>query len=497
MKCALCDYRTNDKSNFRRHKRLHVRTNPVSMLRCGKCSYSTPISRKMREHYSHAHNEDYGPSLISTSTMHLRSSAYNAGPYGGLPHVNNMCSTSGSSGNGGGMQLAGSNASFHSFLAQPHGTIQFARGNPPHLIANCVNGGFAAASNGGHQFDDGRQILMREDNRMASDCLRSIMSNIISHPRVPATSTITSSNFYLSASAAPQPPCNISPPSTHHPQGHHTQQLHHLQPTSIRRAPLAMHHPNEVKVKVEPIDCDGISDVSSSGASILYDRERERERERLHRYMEPRVTSLSQQRLTHEPGSLRNGGPLDQSDEIAPSGETYRVTQSSEAASSRNVGGNGSAGQTERADRSVVVAGDSVRPIFSIKSEVSNVGVQCSFAVKSESSHAVSGSSTEHGNEWRRLRYLVIERGVQCELLSSTSPRHLTSRTLSADSEQQSVTGSETRCLHCGITFDDEVLFTIHIGCHSHTDPFVCNVCGKKCYSKYGFYSHIMRGHHF
>ncbi|ESO98400.1 hypothetical protein LOTGIDRAFT_90174, partial [Lottia gigantea] len=50
------------------------------------------------------------------------------------------------------------------------------------------------------------------------------------------------------------------------------------------------------------------------------------------------------------------------------------------------------------------------------------------------------------------------------------------------------------RCSHCGITFEDEVLFSIHIGCHSHTDPFVCNVCGKQCINKYGFYSHIMRG---
>ncbi|ELT94292.1 hypothetical protein CAPTEDRAFT_129555 [Capitella teleta] len=52
-----------------------------------------------------------------------------------------------------------------------------------------------------------------------------------------------------------------------------------------------------------------------------------------------------------------------------------------------------------------------------------------------------------------------------------------------------------TRCDHCGITFDDEVLFSIHMGCHSHQDPFICNVCGRSCENKYAFYTHIMRGH--
>ena len=52
------------------------------------------------------------------------------------------------------------------------------------------------------------------------------------------------------------------------------------------------------------------------------------------------------------------------------------------------------------------------------------------------------------------------------------------------------------KCPHCGISFDDSVLHSIHMGCHSHSDPFICNVCGEQCSNKYGFYTHIMRGHH-
>ncbi|CAH1784343.1 unnamed protein product [Owenia fusiformis] len=52
------------------------------------------------------------------------------------------------------------------------------------------------------------------------------------------------------------------------------------------------------------------------------------------------------------------------------------------------------------------------------------------------------------------------------------------------------------KCIHCDIVFNDEVLFSIHKGCHSHNDPFTCNFCGLPCQNKYSFYTHIMRGHH-
>ena len=53
------------------------------------------------------------------------------------------------------------------------------------------------------------------------------------------------------------------------------------------------------------------------------------------------------------------------------------------------------------------------------------------------------------------------------------------------------------RCVHCGISFDDEVIFSIHMGSHSHQDAYTCNLCGKKCLNKYGFNTHILHGHHF
>jgi len=50
-------------------------------------------------------------------------------------------------------------------------------------------------------------------------------------------------------------------------------------------------------------------------------------------------------------------------------------------------------------------------------------------------------------------------------------------------------------CWYCGIAFDDDVLHAIHMGCHSVADKFVCNVCGLACADRFGFNSHLVRGH--
>lgn len=452
----------------------------------------------MREHYSHAHNEDYGPSLISSSRMHLQAASFSSGHYNGLTQRPRLCSpvTASSAGT---LQMTGSNNNFHSFLTHPNNSVQFARGNPPHLVASCASGGFSAGGPvtgvGNNQFDDGRGILLREDNRVAANHLHTIVSSIMGHPRVPATATITSSNLYVPMSTATQLSCRISPVISH-PVLHQNQHLHQRQQGG-RCAPMHIHHSEQVKVKIEPLDRDGVSDVSSSGANIVCDREQpESEQDRPHRYLEPQTTVTSHHRLSSESLVSHNNSCLTHRDDFAPSSEIYRVSQSSETAL-RQIGRRDLGDENYRCGRYGSGVNVGLRSNLPVKSEVSSVGVQCSFSVKSESSSTLTVPSREHVGDWRPVRYLVIERGVQCELLSSTSPQQLTSRSLSGDSDHQSVSGSDTRCSHCGITFDDDVLFSIHIGCHSHTDPFVCNVCGKKCYNKYGFYSHIMRGHNF
>ncbi|XP_077358687.1 zinc finger protein Pegasus-like [Festucalex cinctus] len=52
------------------------------------------------------------------------------------------------------------------------------------------------------------------------------------------------------------------------------------------------------------------------------------------------------------------------------------------------------------------------------------------------------------------------------------------------------------RCPHCDIHFPDNILFTIHMGCHVYEHPFRCNVCGHTCTDKYDFACHFAQGQH-
>lgn len=50
-------------------------------------------------------------------------------------------------------------------------------------------------------------------------------------------------------------------------------------------------------------------------------------------------------------------------------------------------------------------------------------------------------------------------------------------------------------CSHCQVYFADNILYTIHMGCHGYEKPFQCNVCGCQCRDRYDFACHFARGH--
>ncbi|XP_061565371.1 zinc finger protein Pegasus-like [Cololabis saira] len=52
------------------------------------------------------------------------------------------------------------------------------------------------------------------------------------------------------------------------------------------------------------------------------------------------------------------------------------------------------------------------------------------------------------------------------------------------------------KCQHCDIHFFDNILFTIHMGCHGYEHPFQCNICGHMCIDKYNFACHFARAQH-
>ncbi|KAM9716767.1 zinc finger protein Pegasus-like [Menidia menidia] len=52
------------------------------------------------------------------------------------------------------------------------------------------------------------------------------------------------------------------------------------------------------------------------------------------------------------------------------------------------------------------------------------------------------------------------------------------------------------KCQHCDISFSDNILYTIHMGCHGYEQPLQCNICGHMCNDKYDFACHFARGQH-
>ncbi|KAK6186285.1 hypothetical protein SNE40_008352 [Patella caerulea] len=432
LKCPMCDYTTNDKSNFRRHKRLHNRSNPATVLRCGKCEFTTVLPRKIREHYCHEHNEDYGPIMpqIATSAS-IVIPTYQENHFNGSRHIDIAQGHCSSTGLGQGhctvTGVSVGSSGIHSLLTSGQGpSVQFARANP--IMPNCVN-----------QYSyDSPSHRVHEDRTIASDYLRSIVSNIIPTPRVPATSTITSSSFYL--------PHAVESSQDMSPTGQKAV-------SSNRSYQIEEDDQQKIKFKSEPFDSDDVSDVSSSAIPlVIHSRE-------IPRPMEAQTT----QRLS-----------IDIYD-----GNIYQEHSNEETSSSNQM-------YTENMRRKYP-RGSNMSHNISIKCETSHVGVQCSLPVVKRETVETEGRRGD-----RNTNTVLYNRGVQCELL--TPRRGTNSRSTSEPGGSESQT-SDTRCSHCGISFDDEVLFSIHIGCHSHTDPFVCNVCGKQCSNKYGFYSHIMRGH--
>ena len=52
------------------------------------------------------------------------------------------------------------------------------------------------------------------------------------------------------------------------------------------------------------------------------------------------------------------------------------------------------------------------------------------------------------------------------------------------------------KCPHCSIVFPDNIMYGLHMGCHSVIHPFQCNICGKKCANRYDFMFHFTIGKH-
>nr|CAB3255917.1 zinc finger protein Pegasus [Phallusia mammillata] len=52
------------------------------------------------------------------------------------------------------------------------------------------------------------------------------------------------------------------------------------------------------------------------------------------------------------------------------------------------------------------------------------------------------------------------------------------------------------KCKHCQIIFPDKIMYGLHMGCHSVTNEYQCNICGAICLDKHDFMFHFTIGKH-
>ncbi len=110
-------------------------------------------------------------------------------------------------------------------------------------------------------------------------------------------------------------------------------------------------------------------------------------------------------------------------------------------------------------------------------------GVQTSPPVKKESLTSGRGSCSP-------VPSLAFENSTLTASVSNSQPS--TPATAMTTPEQQLF----HKCQHCDIQFADNILYTIHMGCHGYEHPYQCNVCGHLCIDRYDFACHFARGQH-
>ena len=476
FKCSLCDYTTSERTNFRRHRRLHHKSSPVSMLKCVRCSFSSSLPRKLRDHYQQVHPD------LPASTL--------------LPGL-----------------TTGSSLSPPTFLGSSNGiSTDMTGGYPSHYFDNSLmmnrtdRLGFPYSVTGRHPhlnlpYDHYSVpyagLRDRQSDSMTSGYLRSIVTSMVNTEPSPrqaaATSTVTSSSYLLRTPAD----------NSSHLQDHHACS------SQDRDGDRCTVPSGRIKIKVET-DLDNTSDVSSCNRVTpdISDQVESGQGE----VGEVALASSSRLDTGHmlrrhrsEESSTSNKNAHDVPTDLTSPRKNRAVSDTHHIMSGINIDGSDmDAGSNDINSSSLF--GSCISDTV-VKADNTARGIQCVLPiVKTE-----INLDGDYYDFYRRPIFAGVERAVQCNLTNSSTAAaavrsqaqplpnsRILFRSQSASESDQSEPHSvnmESRCEHCGINFEDEVIFSIHIGCHSHTDPFKCNVCGKQCGNKYGFYSHIMRGH--
>ncbi|KAK0070037.1 ikaros family zinc finger protein-like isoform X1 [Biomphalaria pfeifferi] len=454
LKCSICGFFTSNQRIYRRHRRLHTRQYQPNLIHCNLCDFSTTQIRKMREHTISSHHLSHPQSLASSSQAFnppamlesnhrpsLQSQIFMGNGSMFHPVTNRPVNIAIGAASATAISSA-STLALPTYLTpsqepQIHVNTQAGLQHPPR--GSAMLGNYAPSS--------GQEM---------TNYMHSVISNLMS-PHTDPNNSVSSSDLYLMA-------------ARNFPQESHTA----LPSTSV---PVSEASYNFRRFWNNNSNSFGNNQNTSASSFVKVKSE-------------PRAAPINQMSRTVPdlPSSTQKDrqvrSPRRQSDNI--DSESGMDMSSDDHACSPQPGGLGS-----RSDARVST--DTLQTSSTAQADDPPVSSQCSVPfIKIE-----FPPHREACNYLNCNTHMRTDREVQCEIISASN-NHCRPGGRTQSETVSSAGGSavmETRCYFCGVTFDDEVLYSIHIGCHSHTDPFMCNVCGKQCHNKYGFYSHIMRGH--
>uniref|UniRef100_A0A0B7ACL4 C2H2-type domain-containing protein n=3 Tax=Arion vulgaris TaxID=1028688 RepID=A0A0B7ACL4_9EUPU len=452
MKCSLCGFVTNNQKFYRRHRRLHSRQYQPDIIHCSLCDYSTSQIRKMREHTITSHHLPYPHSFTSSNQSFTIPSTMTQSAHHPPVH---------------GQMYIGTGSIFHPVTIRPVNmpvetatsttTSRASNLDLPTYIPTPQDHHIRVNTQAGLQHPPRGSAMLGNyapaNEQQVASYMQSVISNLMSPSYTNPNSSSKSSNSYF------------------HSTRNSSQDSHTVLPSN-----------NTVPITEETYN---FRQFWNSNNSSLSSNQNLSETSFKKVKMESRTTpaSIAARNIYGTPSRTQKDKPtqsprrqsdtLDSESGMDMSSDDHTSSPHPDIVNSRE--DTRVSTETNQTDNSTQVDG----PTFGTQGSMPFIKIE--FPPHRDSCNHLGHS----------------DRGVQCEIISTSGlsyrQGHMQSETVSSAGGSTCV---ETRCYYCGVTFDDEVLHSLHIGCHSHTDPFMCNVCGKQCHNKYGFYSHIMRGHH-
>ncbi|XP_066596635.1 protein hunchback [Prorops nasuta] len=104
----------------------------------------------------------------------------------------------------------------------------------------------------------------------------------------------------------------------------------------------------------------------------------------------------------------------------------------------------------------------------------------------------VSNSPRATGTSRRKGRAVKLERR---RLVEEDTDEDIPPETPPAPPED--LPKNKLTCDYCDITYDNTIMYAVHMGFHVNKDPYTCSICGHKCNDNLSFYLHLFKGNHF